>query len=388
VFLENAGGSQVPQSVIDRMVAFMREEFVQTGAGYETSANASRTYARAHTLLNRWMNGSEVGQTVIGPSSSILLHLLGQAYAKVLEPGDEVVVSQANHEANVGPWVKLKDQGVVVKFWSVDHVSGLSSIGELSTVLNERTRLVAVPHASNLLGDTMPLKEICEEAHAVGAKVVADGVAYAPHRAIDVEESGVDFYVFSLYKTFGPHLAAMFGRSDAWAKLPSVNHFFIGDDAVPGKFELGCQSYEAAAGVLGIGDYFLSIIEEDPEEDDLPSRAQIERAFESIAELEHPLTEQMLEELKRKNVRLYGSPEADDQRHPTVSFSKPGSLSAGIAKEANAAGIGIRSGHMYAHRLCEAVGLKPDDGVVRISALHYNSPEEIERAFDVLNQVL
>ncbi|MFW5697744.1 MAG: aminotransferase class V-fold PLP-dependent enzyme, partial [Fimbriimonadaceae bacterium] len=327
MFLENAGGSQVPQSVIDRMAAFMRNEYVQTGAGYETSVHASRTFARAHTFLNRWMNGREVGQTAIGPSSSVLLHLLGRAFSKVLEPGDEIVVSQANHEANVGPWVKLKEQGVVVKFWSVDHVTGLSSIGELSAVLNERTRLVAVPHASNLLGDTMPLKEICEEAHAVGAKVVADGVAYAPHRAIDVEETGVDFYVFSLYKTFGPHLAAMFGRNEAWKKLPGVNHFFIGDDAVPGKFELGCQSYEAAAGVLGIGDYFLQLLAEEPDEDGLPSRVQIERAFERIAELEHPLTEQMLDELKRTNVRLYGSPDADAQRHPTISFSRPGSLS-------------------------------------------------------------
>ena len=254
VFLENAGGSQVPQSVVDRMRDYMLGSYVQLGASYPLSVRASATVDEARSFVKTLFGGGD-GAVVLGPSTSALLQMLSDCYARVLEPGREVVVARSGHEANVGPWVRLERVGVKVRWWEVDPDSYDSPIDALEGLLTDRTALVAFPHVSNLLGGIADVAAITKLAHSAGARVVVDGVAYAPHRAMDVEAWGADWYGFSTYKVYGPHMAALWGRREAMAGLEGPNHFFVAPDDVPYKLELGGVSHEGCAGLLGVRDY-------------------------------------------------------------------------------------------------------------------------------------
>jgi cysteine desulfurase family protein (TIGR01976 family) len=321
---------------------------------------------------------------VLGPSMTALSTILANAYGDLMKPGDEVIIAQTNHEANAGPWARLARRGVTVKTWRVDPTTFQCPLDELAKLLGPRTRIVALPHVSNLLGEITPVAQVARMSHEVGARVVADGVAFAPHRAVDVQALGVDYYLYSTYKVYGPHMGAMFGRLDALADIEGPNHFFIARDDIPYKFELGGASHEGCAGLLGLRPY-LQFLGGGNECD----RGTIERAFSAMAALEQPLTERLLGYLRsRKDVKLIGSPAADEARVGTISFVHERIPSPEIAAAVNREGIGIRYGHMYAIRLCEGLGIDPATGVVRVSLLHYNTEEEIERLLRVLDRVL
>jgi selenocysteine lyase/cysteine desulfurase len=213
----------------------------------------------------------------------------------------------------------------------------------------------------------------------VGAKVVIDGVANAPHSAVDVKAIGADFYVLSLYKVFGPHLALLFGTNEAWAELEGPNHFFF-QGTMPYKFELGCQPYESLAGFLGTADYLAWLGNGGHD------RPTLEKAFAAIGRLEEPVKKAIAGGLGSfPSIRLVG-PRKD--RHPTFSFVHRKLPSDGVVKRVNGPDLGIRYGHMYAHRLCQRLGVPTETGVVRISAVHYNTTEEVRRLLSKLEQVL
>ena len=246
VFFENAGGSQVPAVVADRIREYMLSSYVQLGAGYELSQRATRLVDEAHDFVRILFNGGH-GEVILGPSTSALLRMLASSYARVLTAGDEVVIAEIGHEANLGPWKSMQRFGIELKWWRMDPETCDSPIEGLAELLSERTALVAVPHVSNLLGGIVDVAEITRLAHAAGARVVVDGVAYAPHRALDVAAWGVDFYAYSTYKVYGPHMAAMWATHDALAELSGPNHFFVPDDELPYKFEEGSVTKAAPA---------------------------------------------------------------------------------------------------------------------------------------------
>lgn len=383
IYLENAGGSQVPVDVANRMRDYMLRSYVQLDASYELSRRCTQTVAAARELVRVFVNAGDCGEVAFGSSTSALCRMLADAYADVLAPRDEIVVAEGGHEANVGPWLRLEREGISIRWWRVDPKTGRSTLDGLADVLSERTRLVAFPHVSNLVGEVLDVAAATRMAHEAGAQVVADGVAYAPHRAIDVEVWGVDWYVYSAYKVYGPHMAALFGRHEAFAALHGPNHFFVPRDAVPYKFELGGVNHEGCAGLLGLGDYlcFLAGHEAFGRQTVLDAAALWEGC-------ERPLQERVLRWLaERSRLRVIGSGHGP-QRVGTISFVHESRTSREIALAANARGIGIRHGHMYAHRLCTALGLDPDDGVVRISLVHYNAPEDIERCLAALAAVV
>jgi cysteine desulfurase family protein (TIGR01976 family) len=387
VFLENAGGSQVPRVVADRIHEYMLSTYVQLDAGYGLSEYCTSVVNEAHDFVNLFMNGTDTGKVVLGPSCSVLCRMLADCYAEILEPGDEIIVAETGHEANVGPWVRLADRGAVIRMWEMDPDSFACPLDALESLLNERTRIVAFPHVSNLLGDLVDVKAITRMAHAHGAEVVVDGVAYAPHRPIDVKEWDVDWYAYSTYKVYGPHMGALYGKFEGFSRLMGPNHYFIPRDEVPYKFELGGASHEGCSGLLALGDY-LKFLARVPHDSAVDRRVVVD-AFEVMTLCELPLQERMINYLLEKpGVAIVGPEESDRTRVGTISFLHDRLSSRSIAEAAHAQNIGIRNGHMYAHRLCKAIEIDPEDGVVRISLVHYNTPEEIERLIDLFEQVL
>lgn len=386
VYLENAGGSQVPAIVADSIRDYMLTSYVQLGAGYPLSRRATELVDEAHDFVRLMMNGED-GHVILGSSTSALLLMLASCYARVLDEGAEIVVAQTGHEANVGPWKKLASLGLELRWWEMDANTFECPLSDLENLLSDRTALVAFPHVSNLLGDIVDIERVTSLAHEAGARVVVDGVAYAPHRAIDVSAWNVDWYAYSTYKVYGPHMAALWGRRDAIAELPGPNHFFIPDEELPYKFEVGGASHEGCAGILGLRAYLATLVgEADPRTLD---RLAIERAFDFMTACELPLQARLIEYLRsRDDVRIIGPTANGDSRVGTISFVHNSKSSAEITAAVDRSGIGIRHGHMYAYHLCEAAGLEPEDGVVRTSLVHYNTMEEIERLIEVFDAVL
>jgi len=392
VYLDNAGGSQVPRVVADAMRDYMLSTYVQLGADYEVSKRSTRTVSDAHAFVKRLVGGEGAGEVALGSSSTALCHLLADAYARAgAGQRNEIVVAESGHEANVGAWTRLEQRGWRIRWWRIDPDSHETRIEDLESLLSDRTRLVAFPHVSNLLGGIEDVCEITRRAHAAGARVVVDGVAYAPHRAMDVGAWGVDWYVYSTYKVYGPHMAALYGTHEAFAEVEGPNHFFIPPKEIPYKFELGGASHEGCAGLLALRDYLRALVgDAGAEASSEPiDRAAIERAFERMTALELPLQRRLISYLREKaGVRIIGPATDDASRVATVSFVREGSSSRRIAEAGNAEGLGFRYGHFYAYRLCEALGLEPEDGVVRVSLVHYNTLAEVDRLIEFFERTL
>lgn len=387
IFFENAGGSQVPIQVAKRAYDYVLNSYVNTGAGYPESQAATQNLRDAHAFVNRLMGGEGVGNVAFGASTSQLLRMLADAKLDILKPGDQIVIAETGHEANINPWVRLEKFGIEMVWWKVDRDAQQCTIEGLKPLLNERTRLVVFPQASNLLGEVVDVPAITKLVHEAGAEVVVDGVAYAPHDLMSVADWGVDWYIYSTYKVFGPHMAALWGRTEAWVPLDGPNHFFIPRESFPYKFELGCQNHEGAAAILGLGDYMLDAIGESA--NGLPSRTQIEAAWKHFNACEAPLTPRLLDFLNSKTeVSIVGPKHAAPNRIGIVSFTHARHAPAEMAAKLEAARIGCRHGHAYAYRLCEGLGIDPKTGVLRVSFCHYNTLDEVDRLIENLDPML
>jgi len=386
VFLENAGGSQVPGFVADRMHRYLTQTYVQLGAGYPLSQLCTATVDEAHAFARTLVNAGD-GQAILGPSSTALLNILAESYGRILKPGQRIILAETGHEANLGCWKRLERLGVETVWWRLDPESLTCPLENLKELLDGRTALVALPHVSNLLGKIVDLPEVVRLAHAAGARVVADGVAYAPHRAIDVQAWDVDWYVYSTYKVYGPHMAVLYGKAEALAELTGPNHFFIPNGDLPYKFEPGGANHESCAGLLGLGDY-LKFLTGTPGEAPC-DRGVVEQAFDRMQALEEPLINKLLGYLNRRSdVRVIGPSCGGKARVGTISFVHSDKSSREITEAIDATGVAIRHGHMYAWHLCEALGLDLEDGVVRVSFVHYNTIKEIERLIGILDRIL
>jgi cysteine desulfurase family protein (TIGR01976 family) len=319
---------------------------------------------------------------VFGHSTTVLVRFLATAMASQLQPGDEIVVTDFDHESNIGPWLTLKQRGVVFKVWEIDRDTLRPDLDALDRLMGSRTRLVCVTHASNILGTINPIRDIADFVHARGAKICVDGVAYAPHRAIDVQALDVDFYVFSLYKTYGPHLAVMYGRYAELLELDGLYHYFYGKEKVSAKLEPGNPNYELAWGSAAIVDYLETLGEGE-------GRAAIERAFGAIADHEARLGEQLLSWLRARNdVRIIGERGSEPRlRVPTISFTVEGKASSDIVGQVDTAKIGVRYGDFHSRRLIETLGLA-SNAPIRVSMVHYNTPAEVTRLIEALDGAL
>lgn len=391
-YFDNAGGTLPTLRAIEHVTDYMRRWPVQLGATYDVSAEASRRLDHAtrgvSALLTRGRGDIDPRQVVFGSSTTALLAGLAQSMSSLLTFGDAVVVTDTDHEANITPWRRLSERGVEVRCWQLNQDTLRLEPDDLQPLLDERTRLVCFTHASNVLGTISPVEQITAMAHAHGARVCVDGVAYAPHRALDVVGWDVDYYVFSLYKVFGPHSAVLYGKHSCLLDLDNINHDFFTREDLPWKLQPGAFPYELAYGSLGAVEYLAELGQRC--EGAGADYGALPAAYDAIADYEAGLVAPMLDFLRgRPGVRIYGVEHAGkESRLPTASFTIAGRRSSEIPPLVDPHRIGIRWGDFYARQLIETLGLGPQDGVVRISMAHYNTREEVERLIAVLDRIL
>jgi selenocysteine lyase/cysteine desulfurase len=379
-FFENAGGSYTARPVLDRLEHYYRATKVQPYGVHPASIAAGEAMDLAYERIARALNVT-ADWIHFGPSTSANTYVLGHAFAGWLKPGDAVVVTNQDHEANTGAWRRLAAHGIEIREWRVDPSSGRLDITDLEELLDSKVRIVAAPHCSNIVGEINPVADISARAHDVGAIAVIDGVSYAPHGLPDLAALGCDIYLFSAYKTYGPHQGVMAVRPELAARLPNQGHFF--NDTKP-RYRLTPAGPDHAqiAACAGIADYLetvAAIAGPDAEGAD-PFR----RAHAAMRAQETALIAPLLDYLRGRNkLRLIG-PSDPAHRAPTVSLAldEPGAVVA--ARLANH-GIMAGGGHFYAFRLLEALGIAPAHGVLRLSFVHYTSPEDISRLIAALD---
>lgn len=384
ILMDNAGGSVPLGRVVDRLAEYMRKWPVQLGASYLESAEAQRRLGLARTavagLLGPQMAADEI---VVAASTTSLISRLARSLVPGWDEGDEVIVTDVDHEANITPWRRLTDHGIRVREWSLNQDSRRLEIDDLRSLLSDRTRLVCFTHASNILGQAVDVETICATVHEAGAKTCIDGVAYAPHRPLAVKDWGVDYYAFSLYKVLGPHCAVMYCRDTEMSGLANLNHIFMDDYEGPGRLELGAFPYESLYAAGGVPDYLDELAARLGDDGDRAG------AWSAIAAQESRLTRRLLEFLdSRPTVEIMGSASPGPDRMPTISFVSRNHLSSEIPAICDRQGIGIRWGHFYAPRLIDRLGLTQRDGVVRVSMLHYNTVHEVDRLIGALEPAL
>lgn len=386
VYLDNAGGSLVLKRVADRVHEYLLTSSVQLGASYCASQAAAEKVLAARRAVAALINAPEDDAVVMGGATTALMFVLTQALRVTLQPGDEVIVTDSDHEANVGGWMRLREIGVEVKVWRTNLDTLALELADLDALLSPRTKWLAMTWASNILGSVNPVAEISRRVHAAGGRLCVDAVAYAPHRLVDVQASGADVVVFSFYKVFGPHYAVLWGRRELLLQLPSLNHFFIGPEVLPYKLQPGNVNYELSYGCIGIRDYLVetgTALGSTGTE-----RQRMQAAFDAFEAHENALAEQLLTWLRgRKGVRIIGRAQVTDGlRVPTISFVPEGITPEAVVRHVDTRGIGIRWGDFFARRLIQALQLP--QGVVRVSMAHYNTAGEISHLIAALEEVL
>jgi cysteine desulfurase family protein (TIGR01976 family) len=386
---DNAGGSVPLGAAIERVRGYMERGAVQLGATYALSERATAEVAEGHRAAERLVN-AEPGEVLLGASTTANLRLLARALRPNWGAATDVVVTNLDHEANIGPWRELERDGILVREWRLRPGTGALHVEDLEPLLTPRTRLVCFTHCSNVVGTIHDAAAIVRRIHEAGSLACIDGVAFAPHRLVDVKALDADFYAVSLYKVYGPHLAALYGKRELFRAARSQNHFFFGDDELPYKLEPGGVPHELAASLPAVPEYLLDLESRLPGGGAGPERERLARAFAAIAAHEAALVAPLLDFLRsRPGVRLVGEPVADPARRvPTVAFAVEGRDAAGIPAALDAAGVAIRYGHFYARRAIEALGLLERNGIVRVSMAHYNTPDEVGRLIEALAKVL
>ena len=388
VLMDNAGGSQILKSVVDKISQYYYSNNVQTGGSYDLSQQAARALATGRESIATFFNASRPEEIVFGPSSTVLLQFLSKAMAHQFSSGDEIVISITDHESNIGPWVALEEKGVKIKFWYMNEDTYELELDELDKLMTDNTKLVCCTHVSNVLGTINPVKSIAKFVHDRGAKICVDGVAYAPHRAVDVQDWDVDFYALSLYKTYGPHHAALYCKYEHMPDLANLYHYFYDKDKIPAKLEPGNANYELSYASSAIVEY-LSGLGNRTCEDGTP-REKLVAAFEQFAIHEAELSEKLLAYLRARNdCQIIGNPDGTDpNRVATISFTIEGEDPEQVCKNLDKHKIAIRFGDFHARRLVDSMGLSEANGALRVSMTHYNTLEEVDRLIQALETVL
>jgi cysteine desulfurase family protein (TIGR01976 family) len=382
---ENAGGSYACRQVIEWLDRYYRRTKVQPYYPFPASRTAGEQMDAAKERLAAWLNvGAD--ELHFGPSTSQNTYVIAQALRQALRPGDEVIVTNQDHEANVGVWRRLQDDGVVIREWQVAPDTAELLATDLEALLGPRTRAVAFTHCSNVVASINPVRELTDLVHRAGAWAIVDGVSFCPHGLPDVASLGADIYLFSLYKVYGPHLGAMYLRRGLNAELPSQGHFF--NAGKPGaRFTPAGPDHAQIASVNGLMDY-LNALANHHGGDDQPVQARAAAVRGLFRDHETSLLQPLLDYLSgHARVRLIGRDRAS-ARAPTVAFTAEGHRPRELASRLAEFDLGVGAGHFYAYRLVKALGVDTDEGVLRTSFVHYTSKDEVDRLIEALDRLL
>ena len=386
-FFENAGGSFTCGQVIDRMHRFYIERKVQPYGFFKASQDGGDEMDEARTRLAALMN-VETDELSFGPSTSQNTYILAQAFADVLVSGQAIVVTDQDHEANTGVWRRLADRGIEVREWHVDPELGQLSLDDLGKLLGGPVRLVCFPHCSNIVGQENPVAEIVAMAHEAGAVTCVDGVSMVPHGFPDIGALGADIYLFSSYKTYGPHQGIMVVRRTLADSLPNQAHFFNAD-ARTKRFTPAGPDHAQIAAAAGLADYIDTLYSHHFDtNDDATARAR------AVADLQRSHEDKTLAPLleflrSRNDVRILGNnhTQTSTGRVPTVAVHAARPAEA-IARELADHGIMAGAGDFYAMRTIRALGCDPEEGVLRLSFVHYTTDAEVEQLMKGLDATL
>jgi cysteine desulfurase family protein (TIGR01976 family) len=398
IFLDNPGGTQIAQKSLERMTAYLTLHNANHGGAFATSIESDAVLEEAHRAMADLLNAARPQEIVFGNNMTSLTLHISRSIARTWNPGDEIVVTRLDHDANITPWVlAAQDRGVHVRWVDFQPQDGTLDLQDFQRALENRPRLVAVGYASNALGTINPVAKLVQMAHAAGALVYIDAVQYAPHGPIDVQELGCDFLVCSSYKFFGPHAGILYGRYELLDELMAYKVRPAPNDP-PGKFETGTQNHEGIAGVLGaveylewVGALFGRRYETDYAERYQGRRLRLKQALTAIRAYEFEISRAMLDMLEETpGVRIYGltDPRRLEERVPTFSFNLKGWHPRRLAERLAREGIYVWDGNYYALAVTERLGLEESGGMVRAGPVHYNTVEEVERFGEALGKIV
>ncbi|MGH1342746.1 MAG: aminotransferase class V-fold PLP-dependent enzyme [Nannocystales bacterium] len=388
---DNAGGSVPARPVIERTTHYMQNRAVQLGASYGRSQSAEAD-VRAGEAAAALLLGASTRESIVSHSTTMGFRTLAAGIGPTLDAGDEVVVTNLDHAANIVSWRRMAAQhDLVLHEWKLRPETASLHVDDLAEMLGPKTRLVTFTQCANVVGELIDVPRIVDviRNNRKDTIVIADGVAYAPHRQMDVAALGVDAYAASLYKVYGPHLGVVYGRESLLLAAHGQNHDFIPEDRLPYKFQPGNVTHELTAGLLGITDYLDSVAAHH-EIQFTDARQRHGAVFEAFAAHEATLCARLLEGLlKHDAVTVIGPHTPDpDVRVPTVAFTISGRRASEIPPLFDPHGIALRSGNFYAPGAIDALGLEESGGVARASLVHYNTLDEVDRFLAVLADVI
>ena len=381
VYLDNPAGTQVSTKVLERTAEYWRTMNANHGGVFATSARSDERLDEVRRAAAAFLNAAGPEEIVFGANMTTLAFAFSRAIGRELGPGDEIVVTRLEHDGNVSPWLALEERGVRVRFAEISVPECRLDMEDLKRQVSERTRLVAVTHASNVVGTIPPLKAVSELAHSVGAWLWVDAVHYGPHGLIDVRKIDCDFLVCSAYKFYGPHVGLLYGKRQHLERLRPYKVRPAGDE-LPGRWETGTPNFECLSGLLGTFEYLSA-----GGGSNVVTRVAIEAAMERIRAHERALAARLLEGLQGlPGVQVYGitEPSQLEQRAPTVSLTWAPHSPERLARWLSEHQIFTWHGDHYATELIRRLGLEDSGGTLRIGIAHYNTASEVDLVLEVL----
>ncbi len=397
IFLDNPAGTQITKRSLERISDYLVRCNANHAGAFATSRESDTLIDQARQMTADFLNASRPEEIVYGPNMTTLTLHLSRSIARTLEPGDTIVVTRLDHDANVSPWTLIAaDRSCEVIWVDFDIEDGRLDQESYQAALERKPRLVAFGYASNALGTINPVKEMTRSAHEAGALVYIDAVQYAPHGPIDVQDLGADFLVCSAYKFYGPHIGILYGKYDLLDELTAYK-VRPASDQVPWKFETGTPSFEGIAGVLGALEYFAwcgsefgGAFEEGYAGHFSGQAKLLKQGLAAVQDYEAGLSRQLLETLSEvPGIRIYGldDPRDVDERVPTMAINLEGIPPRRVAELLDERGIYVWDGNYYALCVTERLGVEDTGGMVRVGAAHYNTPSEIDRLGEALQEI-
>ena len=389
VFFDGPGGTQVCQGVIDAISDYLMHSNANIHGAFATSARSDHVIAEARQSMADFL-GCDADELVFGANMTSLTFAISRSIGRELQPGDEIVLTRLDHDANVAPWKALEERGVIIKMADVDIEDCSLDMEDMRRQITPRTKLVAVGFASNAVGTINDVAEVVRMAHAVGALCYVDAVHYAPHGPIDVRALDCDFLACSPYKFFAPHAGTLYGKREHLQRLTPYK-VRPASDELPTRWETGTQNHEVMAGVSAAIEYLAAFGRHHLESPPTQRPALLRAALEYIQQYERSLSEHLIAGLlKIPGLSFYGirEPERYARRTPTVAIRIAGFTPRQLAERLGEQGIFVWDGNYYAVNLTERLGVEQDGGMLRIGLVHYNTVEEIDRLLATLRKII